>query len=418
MKHEFRRIALLSTHGYFDPVPKLGRTDTGGQVVYVLELAKALYRMGIQMDIFTRWFDRSLRQIDPVPDHPGVRVVRIPAGSWEFIVKEEIYRILPELAQNMLAFIRRENLDYDLFHAHYVDAGVVMGEVAKKLDRPSFFTAHSLGAWKREQIGGDPVEMEKKFNFNYRVSEEKKIFNAVNALAITSSLQQEKLRSLYGFFKENVEILPPGVNVHMYRPCEPMQQKAETGLPENYIYSLSRIDTNKGHDMLLKAFDIVRKKIDDIYLVIGGGSPNPKAREKEVFDMIEAMIGQLHLGDRVKIIGYVADDKMVSYYQQARLFVMPSLFEPFGMTTQEAMACGKPVIASKYGGIRTVLSDGVNGILVDPDNTAEFADAMINVLHDNSLRERMGHAACELIHNEYSWEVIAEKHLEFYSKYI
>ena len=80
----YNSIALLSTHGYFDPVPVLGRTDTGGQVVYVLEMAKAMARHGIKVDIFTRWFEKEKLQADPVPGHPKVRVVRIPAGDWEF----------------------------------------------------------------------------------------------------------------------------------------------------------------------------------------------------------------------------------------------------------------------------------------------------------------------------------------------
>ena len=68
MSNKIKRIALLSTHGYFDAVPVLGRTDTGGQVVYVLELAKALGRMGIKVDIYTRWFDEcTMRRIKTGP---------------------------------------------------------------------------------------------------------------------------------------------------------------------------------------------------------------------------------------------------------------------------------------------------------------------------------------------------------------
>lgn len=72
--------------------------------------------------------------------------------------------------------------------------------------------------------------------------------------------------------------------------------------------------------------------------------------------------------------GFIADEMMVHYYQQALLFVLPSLFEPFGMTTQEAMACGKAVIASKFGGIRNVITHGKNGMLVDSENREEFAE--------------------------------------------
>ncbi|MCU0371167.1 MAG: glycosyltransferase, partial [Bacteroidales bacterium] len=137
-----KRIAMLSTHGYFDPIPLLGETDTGGQVLYVLELSKALSRKGIKVDIFTRWFDRGRRQVDPLPGCPDVRVIRIPAGPWEFVVKEEIYGLLPELTENLVAYIRENNLSYDLFHGHYVDAGIVTVELAKIFGRPAFFTAH------------------------------------------------------------------------------------------------------------------------------------------------------------------------------------------------------------------------------------------------------------------------------------
>ena len=160
-------ICMLSTHGYFDPVPQLGRTYTGGQVVYVLQLAKALSKRGIKVDIYTRWFEYSKRQVDPVPAHPDVRVIRIPAGPWEFIPKEQIYDVLAELAYNMVAFVREKKLNYDLYHGHYVDGGIVALDVATTLDKPSFFTAHSLGAWKRDQMGGDADEMERKYRFHH-----------------------------------------------------------------------------------------------------------------------------------------------------------------------------------------------------------------------------------------------------------
>ena len=158
---------MLSTHGYFDPVPQLGRTDTGGQVVYVLELAKALSRDGYKVDIFTRWFDQDQLQVDPVTDAPDVNVIRIKAGPWEFIPKEFIYDVLPELSANMVQFIKDNKLEYDLYHGHYVDAGIVSLDVARAFNKPAYFTAHSLGAWKQDQMGGDPEEMEKKFNFKH-----------------------------------------------------------------------------------------------------------------------------------------------------------------------------------------------------------------------------------------------------------
>ena len=414
----FQSIAMLSTHGYFDAVPQLGRTDTGGQVVYVLELAKALGRMGIDVDIYTRWFDENDKQINPVPGVPNVRVIKIRAGDWGFVPKEFIYDLLPELADNMVTFIRDNKLDYDLYNGHYVDAGIVALDVAKRLGRPGDFTPHSLGAWKQDQMGGDPVEMEKKFNFKLRNSEELKLFKAVNGLSLTSQLQHEKLKGLYNYDSDNIEIIPPGVDIHRYTPPTPEDLAIDTKTPEKFILCLSRIDTNKGHDLLLNAYALIKDQVPYVDLVIAGGSPNPKPRELGVFAMMDEIIAKNGMESRVSKIGYVADDMMKPLYQQSQLFVLPSLFEPFGMTTQEAMACGKAVVASKFGGIRNVLTHGIDGMLVDAANPREFADALLELLKDDKKRKNMGLAARALIEKEFSWEAIAEKFLEFYEKYL
>jgi mannosylfructose-phosphate synthase len=337
----------------------------------------------MKVDIFTRWFDQSKPQIDPVPGCADVRIVRIPAGPWEFIPKEKIYEVLPELARNMIGFIREQDLNYDLYHGHYVDAGIVTLNVAGEFDRSAFFTAHSLGAWKREQMGGDPVAMEKKYNFEHRISEELRIFKQVKAQTVTTKVQEEKLEQLYGFTSDNVAVISPGVDVHSFRPPKAGQEKVKTDLPDRYVFCLSRIDANKGHDLLLQAFDMVRKKMPDVHLVIGGGSPKPQGTELEVRTAMERIIAERDMRDQVHIVGYVPDELIVPHYQQEELFALPSLFEPFGMTALEAMACGRPVVASKFGGIRNVITSGENGLLVDPQNAEEFAGAMG---HDKTFR--------------------------------
>ncbi len=408
---------MVSTHGYFDPVPQLGKTDTGGQVVYVLQLAKALSKSNLNVDIYTRWFDVSKKQIDVVPDYPEVRVIRITSGHMQFIPKEHIYDVLPELAENMIAFIREKNIYYDLFHGHYVDGGIVTLDVAQAFDKPAFFTAHSIGAWKREKMGGDPTEMEEKFMFKRRIAEELRIFKTVKAQTVTTQLQKEKIEQLYGFTSDNIIVISPGVDVHAFRPLKSGEKRVKTDLPDNYIFTLSRIDTNKGHDLLLNAFDIVSKEIPNIHLVIGGGSPKPEQREREVITMMKKIIDEKKMHTRVHIIGYVPDDKLPASYQQAMLFALPSIFEPFGMTVLEAMACAVPVVASKFGGIRNVITSGENGLLIDPRNTGEFAEAMLKVLRDRDSATRVGQAGSTTIHTYYSWEAIAEKHISFYEKF-
>ena len=414
-----KSICMLSTHGYFDPVPQLGRTDTGGQVVYVLQLAKALTTHGIKVDIYTRWFDRDKSQIDPVPDNADVRIIRIPAGPWEFTPKEEIYDVLPELAKNMTAFIHEHNLDYDLFHGHYVDAGIVTLDVARMLDRPAFFTAHSLGAWKKERMAGAPAEMEMKFRFSHRIAEELRIFRSVVAQTVTTDVQREKLGELYGFTSGDIATISPGVDIHTFRPLESDEGRMDIGLPERYILCLSRIDSNKGHDLLLNAFSLVCKSVPDIHLVIGGGSTSKAGpTELEVLANMKRIIIEKEMGNRVHITGYIPDEHLVATYRQAEMFVLPSLFEPFGMTALEAMACGKPVVASRLGGIREVVTSEESGVVVDPTNPGEFSAAIIRLLKDEQLSQRIGEQGRHIVRERYSWEAIAARHIEFYEKYL
>jgi mannosylfructose-phosphate synthase len=412
-----KHICMVSTHGYFDPEPQLGRTDTGGQVVFVLELSKAMATHGIKVDIITRWFDKGKPQIDPLPDCTDVRVIRIHSDGWQFIRKEDIYDTLPELKQELIAFINKHALAYDIFHGHYVDGGIVAVDVAKSFEKPSFFTAHSLGAWKKARMGGDPDGMEKLYHFKHRIAEEQRIFASVVAQTATTAIQKDLFKEYYGFEGQNIDVIPPGVNIHVYNPEETAEDKKLT-VPDRYIFCISRIDANKGHDYLLHAFGMVRQRIDDVHLIIGGGSPKPKQVELDVKAKMRELVVRYGMEDRVDIIGYVPDELMAPYYRQAELFVLPSKFEPFGMTALEAMACGTPVIASNLGGIKENFTSGKDGILVDPSHKEELANAMVRLLEDTALAETIGNAGYRAAVERFSWEAIARRILDFYGKYL
>jgi mannosylfructose-phosphate synthase len=407
-------ISMLSTHGYFDAEPQLGRTDTGGQVVYVLELSKALSKRGIAVDIYTRWFDESKQVIESVPYFSNLRIIRISAGPWEFIPKEELYEFLPTLAKNMIDFIQKNRLDYDLFHGHYVDAGVVAVHVAKTFHRPVFFTSHSLGAWKRQLMNGFSKKMEEKYRFEQRIKEELKVFQAVNGQTATTEAQLQIMKSLYNFHSDNTVIIPPGVDIEAFHPGKNPDHSPR---PANYIFCLSRIDENKGHEALLEAFDSVRTRLPDIHLVIGGGSPNPKPREEKLLRKLESTINEKGMRDRVHLIGYIPDEKMQPFYQQARLFVLPSTFEPFGMTALEAMACGTPSIVSTFAGVSEFLSDHADSIIVDPKESEEFTSAILELLNNKRLAGRIAKEGLKHVRENFSWDAIAEKHVQFYERF-
>jgi mannosylfructose-phosphate synthase len=267
-------------------------------------------------------------------------------------------------------------------------------------------------------MGGDPEEMERRYHFSHRIAEELRLFRSVLAQTVTSEVQRQKLEELYGFTSDRIAVVPPGVDVDTFRPPAPGERRRPPGLPERYILCLSRIDANKGHDLLLRAFEVVRKAVPDVHLVIGGGSPSPQQTESEVLAMMRGIIEAAGMGGSVHIIGYIPDEDLVATYQRAGLFVLPSVFEPFGMTALEAMACGRPVVASSLGGIREVITSGVNGLLADPTDAEEFATTMVALLRDPALAERVGSMGRRLVVERYSWDAVAARQIEFYEKYL
>ena len=207
---------------------------------------------------------------------------------------------------------------------------------------------------------------------------------------------------------DNIVVIPAGVDIHTFHPLTPEAGKLKGGLSERYIFCLSRIDSNKGHDLLLNSFDVARRAVPDIHLVIGGGSPKPQQRELEILAEIRKLIDEKGLHKKVHVVGYIPDDLLVTYYQRAELFVLPSVFEPFGMTTLEAMACSTPVAASRLGGIRDVIENKKNGLLVDPRNVDEFTGAIMTLLNDQQLARILAREGLKTILRYYSWDAIAD----------
>ena len=146
---------MVSTHGYVAAEPPLGAADTGGQVVYVLELSKKLAQLGYEVDIWTRRFEDQ-PAIEIVAEH--VRVIRAQCGGRNFIGKELLWRTLDEWAENALRLIKRHELAYQFLDSHYWDAGYATQRLAEALDVPHVHTPHSLGIWKKRLMEKDAPE--------------------------------------------------------------------------------------------------------------------------------------------------------------------------------------------------------------------------------------------------------------------
>src|SRR5690606_792260 len=136
-----KRIALISEHA--SPLASLGGVDSGGQNVYVGELARHLVSLGYQVDIFTRWDNEKLPEV--ITWVNDVRIIHLAAGPKCPVEKERLLAYMPEFTQNILRLIRTENVGYRLVHANFFMSGMVASEIKRVLGIPFIITFHALG---------------------------------------------------------------------------------------------------------------------------------------------------------------------------------------------------------------------------------------------------------------------------------
>lgn len=171
-----------------------------------------------------------------------------------------------------------------------------------------------------------------------------------------------------------------------------------------FVGGLSKV---KGIDTLLNAVPIIRKKILNLCLYIAGSGPEE--------NKLKELVKELNIEENVNFLGYVSEIEKYSYYKSADVCVFPSIYEPFGIVLLEAMACGKPVVASNVGGIPFVVEEGKTGLLFESGNIEDLADKIMTILENEKLREKMGEAGRERA-KEFTWDKIAERTVEVYKE--
>ncbi|MFC1979533.1 glycosyltransferase family 4 protein, partial [Chloroflexota bacterium] len=172
------------------------------------------------------------------------------------------------------------------------------------------------------------------------------------------------------------------------------------------ILFVGRLEKRKGLNYLLKAYKWVKEEFPESRLIIVG--PGTRLRRK-----YEKEVRKRGFED-VIFVGYVSQDDLPRYYKTADIFCAPAIgWESFGIVLLEAMAAGKPVVASNIQGYASVVTHGVEGLLVPPKDEALLAQALISLMKDETLRQQMG-ARGRLKAEEYGWEHVAQRILDYY----
>jgi len=405
------KITLISLHGLIRARdPELGRdADTGGQVKYVLEVARELASQPNvrEVELLTRQIvdpkiDDDYAQLEEAISE-NAKIVRIPFGPKRYLRKEALWPYIEMFIDQTLVHFRRNGLP-DLIHGHYADAGLAGGQLARLLHIPFVFTGHSLGRVKRQRLSlgkTDPASLEKldkKYKFNARIEAEE-IALETAAMVVTSTNQEvQQQYSLYDHYvPSRMEVIPPGVDLSLFGPREddwevpPIAAELNRFLREPdkpMILTLARPDERKNLEMLVKVYGESEQLQEMANLVMVMGARDdlrelPKSQQAVINNV-------LHLIDRYDLYGKVAYPKrhvptdVPQMYRLAEslkgVFINPALTEPFGLTLLEAGATGLPIIATNDGGPRDIIANCRNGLLVDPTDEEAIEHALLRAL--------------------------------------
>ncbi|MGE5346401.1 MAG: HAD-IIB family hydrolase [Acidithiobacillales bacterium] len=433
-------ILMLSPHGLVrGKNPELGRdADTGGQVLYVLELVRALGRLpGIRkVDLVTRLIqDEGVSSDYAAPEESlggTARIVRIPFGPRRYIRKELFWNHLDTLVDRCLQLLREQGDLPDVIHSHYADAAYVGRLLSQSLGVPQIHTGHSLGRVKRQRLlaaGRKESSLERQFNFNRRIAaEEEAVAHASLVIASTRQEMTEQWALYENFDARRSQVIPPGVDTARFSPWREDRDEQAAALVDKFlrqprkplILTICRPAERKNLHRLLVAYGEDQALQEKANLAIVAGNREDirglDEDERRVYTDLLLDVDRHDLWGRVAIPKKHRREDVPALYRIAArrhgVFVNPALTEPFGLTLIEAAASGLPVVATEDGGPRDIIENCRNGLLVDPLDPAAIATALRSALSDAERWRTWARNGLHGVRRHYTWEAHVKSYLK------
>jgi sucrose-phosphate synthase len=451
---------MFSVHGLLRAENlELGRdADTGGQINYVLELARHLSeRKDIgRVDLFTRLVaDKQVssdysKPIETVNEK--LRIVRIQCGGRKYMRKELLWPHLAEFIDKTIKFNKREGLIPDIVHGHYPDAGYVASQLSSIFGLPFIYTGHSLGRSKLAKLlsdGMSETEINRKFKIDRRIEAEEEILAGAD-LVITST--RHEIDEQYGLYRNKnapqYKVIPPGIDVQKFYPFYyGMLEDSEKSEDAKYaeasilqglnrffshqakpmILALCRPDKRKNISGLIQAFgqDLTLQKMANLAIFAGIRKDIDTMEDNER----EVLTRMLLLMDKFDLYGKMAIPKTHDFEyevpalyriaaERKGVFINPALTEPFGLTLLEASATGLPIVATNDGGPNDIIQNCQNGILVDPTQPQAISEALRTIITDEGLWETYSKNGIMNVQKHYTWQSHARVYSEKVTKIV
>lgn len=447
-------IQLVSIHGLIRGGSiEMGRdADTGGQVRYVVELAKALGSSDEveRVDLFTRQirdkrvssdYSETIEQLGP-----KCRIVRLPCGGGRYHRKEKLWPYLDDYVDAMISFTRSEGVTPSLVHGHYADAGYVAKEVASAFGVPLIFTGHSLGRSKLQYLqekGMGREAINKQFNIDLRIRVEEACLSMADRVIVGTTHERDQQYLRYNSADQPAyEVIPPGLRLERFFPYYDYELAIDQ-IDENYKQARIRMqeELSRFHLHHDKPFILAlcrpeqRKNINGLIKAYGEDKELQALANLAVFAGVRKNIEEmgddeqhvlkdiLLLMDAYDLYGRMAVPKrhdsetdVPELYRlaasQRGVFVNPTFIENFGLTLIESSAVGLPFVATDNGGPRDIEANCESGLIVDVSDEQKMADAIKRVITDSSLWQRCSQNGINRVRESYSWGAHCKKYLD------
>lgn len=401
------RIMMISDHA--DPLAEIGSKEAGGQNIYVYNVAKILSEAGHNVDVYTRWDQKSKKEIVQV--NPRWRVIRVTAGPKSYVPRDSCLPLTDEFRTNISKRIRQEKIKYDLIHANYWMAGLIGMALHFQYSIPMVYVYHSIGQVRLNVMRQYNQTADYVF-YRQRLAAEKTIAHVATSIIATSPVEKQMIKQYFGVDGEKIVVIPIGIDRSMFYPLPTAQarQQLEWDITNKIAVFVGRLEWRKGIGTLVQAFAAVIKIFPSAQLYIIGGSKVKSTVDQELNEQqrLQFIAEQLDIADHIHFLGAKKQAELHLYYSAADLCVVPSYYEPFGIVPIEAMACGTPVVASKVGGLKYTVVDNETGLLAQPFEDKDFSKKIIQVLQKGKLHYTGN--CLERVKSNFQWNQIAKKY--------
>jgi glycosyltransferase involved in cell wall biosynthesis len=367
----------------------------GGVESHVFELVKRLRRLGHTVYVLTA-DSPPLSKHDNLSDQRRLPLFLKMSGKWgEIPICPSIFSALKKISPDIVHVHTppRFFAESTAFYFRYMSSNHV----------PLIVTYHLHNASLRNL---DKVVWELHNHTLQRF-----VFNVADKIVLCNFQEIESVSQEFGIQRQKVAVIPPGVDCDKFNPEKVkgdfLQQKGITG--SNIILFSGRLNPIKGLNFLIHAFSSVLKRFENSTLVICGAEAGNYRSD------LKALAKGLELSSHFVFLDPVSVRSYPNLLASCNVFVLPSLSESWPISLAEALSMEKPVVATDVGGVREIVHNNETGLIVKPEDVAALSDAIVKLLENKSLSERLGKNGRKFVIENFDWARLASKFEDLYT---